>query len=341
MTKKKSTITIKDLASYVGLSVGTVSMALNDSDKIATQTKKIVKQAAKEIGFKKNPFARSLSTQSSKIIGCTVPDLTNNFYGEMIYHLQEDLEKLGYGLIVGCSNESSTQETKLIQQFIDKGVDGIITVPVSDINPDLIEIESLVNNDFPIVFISSYYRLIPQYTVMCNLEDGMYQLTKKMIEQGHRNIVIVSGKKKLIPSGNRINGFKRAMADCGLSVSDSNFLETSEVTFLGGYSAISKAYFQRKPDLVIAINDIMAMGIISNLKSQKVRIPEDVSVAGFDDISISEFQETPLTTVSQNLDKMSKEAVDLLMKRIKGQSKGFGVERVPASIVIRRSTKEL
>ena len=341
MQQSKKTVSIKDVAAYVGLSVGTVSMALNNSEKIADKTKSIVKKAAEELGFKKNPFARSLSTQSSGMVGCIVPDLTNNFYGEMIAHLQADLAELGYGLVVGCSNESSRLENKLIEQFLDKGVDGIISVPVSEVEPDLTEIKKLIQRDYPIVFISSYYREIPRYTVMCDLKDGMYKLAKNMFEQGHRNFVIITGNKKLVPSGERVDGLMKAVKEFDIKVDDSNFIEADKVTFIGGYSAINDIYNEKKPDLVLAINDIMAMGIISSLKSQKVRIPEDVSVTGFDDIAIAAFQETPLTTVSQSLNQMSKRAVKLLLDRINKESQEFGVDRVPAEVVLRKSTKSI
>lgn len=341
MQQSKKTVSIKDVAAYVGLSVGTVSMALNNSEKIADKTKSIVKKAAEELGFKKNPFARSLSTQSSGMVGCIVPDLTNNFYGEMIAHLQADLAELGYGLVVGCSNESSRLENKLIEQFLDKGVDGIISVPVSEVEPDLTEIKKLIQRDYPIVFISSYYREIPRYTVMCDLKDGMYKLAKNMFEQGHRNFVIITGNKKLVPSGERVDGLMKAVKEFDIKVDDSNFIEANKVTFIGGYSAINDIYNEKKPDLVLAINDIMAMGIISSLKSQKVRIPEDVSVTGFDDIAIAAFQETPLTTVSQSLNQMSKRAVKLLLDRINKESQEFGVDRVPAEVVLRKSTKAI
>lgn len=341
MQQSKKTVSIKDVAAYVGLSVGTVSMSLNNSEKIADKTKSIVKKAAEELGFKKNPFARSLSTQSSGMVGCIVPDLTNNFYGEMIAHLQADLAELGYGLVVGCSNESSRLENKLIEQFLDKGVDGIISVPVSEVEPDLTEIKKLIQRDYPIVFISSYYREIPRYTVMCDLKDGMYKLAKNMFEQGHRNFVIITGNKKLVPSGERVDGLMKAVKEFDIKVDDSNFIEADKVTFIGGYSAINDIYNEKKPDLVLAINDIMAMGIISSLKSQKVRIPEDVSVTGFDDIAIAAFQETPLTTVSQSLNQMSKRAVKLLLDRINKESQEFGVDRVPAEVVLRKSTKAI
>jgi len=337
----KHNLTIKDLAAHVGLSVGTVSMALNDSEKIAKSTRDRVKKEAEELGFKKNPFARSLSLQTSGLIGCTVPDLSNNFYSEMIFHLQAELNKRGYILLIGCTNESSREENNLINQFIDRGVDGIITVPVSDSSLDLDEIRKLVDSDFPIVFISAYYRDIPRYTVMCDLKDGMYQLTKKMVEGGHRNIVLVTGRKDHVASMERVAGFRKAIDEMNIPSISYSFIESEKVTFLGGYSAINNVYFEKKPDLVMAINDIMAMGIISSLKSQNVRIPDDVSVSGFDDISIAEFQETPLTTVSQSMKEMCSSAVSLLIKRISGKDKDSGVTYVPSFVVERKSTKSI
>ena len=248
---------------------------------------------------------------------------------------------LGYILLIGCTNESSREENNLINQFIDRGVDGIITVPVSDSSLDLDGIRKLVDSDFPIVFISAYYRDIPRYTVMCDLKDGMYQLTKKMVEGGHRNIVLVTGKKDHVASMERVAGFRKAIDEMNIPSISYSFIESEKVTFLGGYSAINNVYFEKKPDLVMAINDIMAMGIISSLKSQNVRIPDDVSVSGFDDISIAEFQETPLTTVSQSMKEMCSSAVSLLIKRISGKDKDSGVTYVPSFVVERKSTKSI
>ncbi len=337
----KSAITIKDVATHVGFSVGTVSMALNNSEKIKPSTRAIIQQAAEELGFRKNPFGRSLSTQSSGLVGCIVPDLTNNFYGEMIYHLQEEFNKAGYGIVVGCSNEKSVTENDLIQRFIDKGVDGIITVPVSDPNVKLENIKDLVKKGYPIVFISSYYSEIPRYTVMCDLAEGMYQLTKLLIDQGHKNIVIVTGRKGHTPTDERLAGFNRALKEKGITLDPSCYIESSKQTFLGAYSAINDVYLEKRPDLVVAINDIMAMGIISSLKTQNLRIPEDVSVTGFDDIAISAFQETPLTTVSQSIKEMCREATKLMLERMKGNAEDVGVIKVTPHVVERRSTKNL
>lgn len=334
----KKNITIKDVAAYTGLSVGTVSMALNNSEKIAPKTKEIVAKAVAELGFRKNPFGKFLSTKTSKTIGCIVPDITNQFYGEMVAFLQQELEKRDYGLVIGFANENSVQESKLITQFIDRGVDGIISVPVADSKHDISQIKQLYEEDFPIVFIAAYYKDLPYYTVMADLEDGMYQLTKEFLNRGYRNIVCVVGDEELVPTGDRIKGFKKAFQDAGVELKHNSMIKANNVTYIGGYSAIVNEMFSREsPEVIFTINDIMAMGVINALRTRGKHIPEDIRVAGFDDISMASYLETPLTTVNQSVKEMCKQTVELLMQRINGETPDKGIRKIPTSVVIRAS----
>lgn len=337
VSMSKKPITIKDVASYTGLSVGTVSMALNDSEKIANKTKQVVTRAAKELGFKKNPFALSLSTKQSRIIGCIVPDITNQFYGEMVGFLQKELVERDYGLIVGFANEDRIQEARLITQFIDRGVDGIISVPVTDPKHDIAQIQTLYEDSFPIVFISAYYRSIPYATVMADLEDGMYQLTSWILNKGYKNISYVSGNLSLIPSSERLDGVKRAFRDADLTFSNSQIFQASGVTYLSGYEAVTALDMQHKPEVIFSVNDIMAIGIINALRAKKIQVPEDIMVAGFDDISQAAFLETPLTTVSQSLELMCKKTIDLLLQKLAGKTEFNGITKVPTTLKIRKS----
>lgn len=335
--RMKKSVTIKDVAAYTGLSVGTVSMALNGSTKVAEKTKKTVEMAVKELGFRKNPFARSLSTKTSKIIGCIVPDITNQFYGEMVGHLQKELVERDYGMIVGFANEDRNQEARLISQFIDRGVDGIISVPVTDPKHDISQIRSLYEESFPLVFISAHYRDIPHYTVMADLEDGMYQLTFRFLKEGYRNIACVFGNLNLIPSSERLKGVKRAFDEAGVKFDSSCIYQANGVTYFGGYSVVSNFNEQKMPDVILAINDIVAMGIISALRTKGLKVPEEIKVAGFDDISNAAFLETPLTTVSQSIELMCKETVKLLLNRLAGKNTFTGIQKVPTELRIRES----
>lgn len=332
--------TIKDVAALAGVSVGTVSMALNDSVKISPKTKQSVLDAVDKLDYRRNPFARSLSLSSSRSIGFLIPDLTNPFFGVMAGCLQQSVEARKNSLMFGLTNESSAREARLVDQFLDHGVDGLVIVPVIEDNPDLTHVYSLLQREFPLVFLSSHYHAIPQHCVMADLAFGSYELTGHLLDTGHKRIIIVSGNRSLIPFKERIAGFYRAFQERDISVDDSQIVIADGMSYHGGYTAIAKVFDVLKPDAIIAINDVMAMGIISHLRANGIRVPEDVSVAGFDDLSISAIQETPLTTVRQPLDEMCSQAIEMLFSLMESRPVPDLPVKLPAPVMYRKSTRE-
>ncbi|MGI5174342.1 LacI family DNA-binding transcriptional regulator [Treponema sp. OMZ 840] len=336
-----SKITIKDVAAAAGVSVGTASMAINNSPRISAQTKHLVLDTVTRLNYRPNPYARSFSLSSSNTIGFLVPDLLNSFFGEMAGYLQKEVERRGKALMFGLTNESSKQEAKLTHQFIDRGIDGLIIVPVIENKPDLSHIYKLQEDNFPFVFISSYYKHISANCVMTDLYKGSYDLTLELLDSGHRYIILISGNPHLVPFAERIRGFIQAHKDRHIPFSENQIITTLSMSFQGGYDAIRKVYFARKIDAILAINDVMAMGIIGSLRACGVRIPEDVSVAGYDDISIAGLQETPLSTVHQPLDEMSRIAVDMLFRHIEGDTTITKPICLKPTLILRKSsTKE-
>ena len=333
----KRSVTIKDVAKHAGLSVGTVSMALNNSDKISEATKKAVRKAVSELGYRANPFGRFLSTNTSRSIGCLVPDLTNPFYGQLLESIQREVEARGISLLIGLTNENSAVENKLINQFIDQGVDGIMMIPSTDTKRDISLIKKLLDDKFPLSFISSYYPELPVNTVMSDLKMGSYLMTKHLISSGQKKIVLVSGNKEFVQFDERISGYKESLKEAGLDFGPSWIIESDVVTYQGGYNAVQGVYEEKEPDAIMAINDVMAMGIISQMRAHGVRVPEDVSVAGYDDLSISAIQETPLSTVKQNFSLMGREAVNMLFRLISGGERE-GIIRTSVELVLRKST---
>ena len=332
-------ITIKDVAALAGVSVGTASMALNDSPKVSAETKKNVMAVVQKLGYRRDPYARSLSLSSSRSIGFLAPGFRNPFFGEVAEALQLAVEERNNSLMFGITNDSTEQEAKIVDQFLDRGVDGLIIIPAEDSEPDLSHIRNLLNHDFPLVFLTGYYPEIPFHAVMADLAEGSYELTKGMLLAGLRNIIMIAGNPALIPFRERIEGFRRALDECGAAFDESKVIISDGMSYEGGYAAIDKVYDEIKPDGIIAINDVMAMGVISRLRSKGIRVPEDVSVAGYDDISVSSIQETPLTTVEQPIALMCSEAVDMLFAIMEGRAAPEGVVRLPVSVRHRRSAK--
>ena len=331
--------TIKDVAALAGVSVGTASMAINDSPRISEDTKKLVREAVQKLDYRRNPFARSLSTSFSRTIGCLIPDFQNPFFGELAGYLQEEVDSRGYGLLLGLTNRSCAIEAKAIDKLLDHGVEGLLIVPV-DVGPlNLSHIHKLAQNHFPMVFVSSFYKQIPMNYVMTQLQEGSYLLTRHLLEQGYRSIVIVSGDPNQVPFEQRIAGFYQAYREFNLEISPSQVIRASGNSFQGGYEAIEMALHNGKPDAVEAINDVMAMGIISRLKAKGYKVPEDIAVAGYDDLSISGIQETPLSTVKQPLQEMAHEGVSMLFQLIRNREESQKSIILSPNLVLRKSTE--
>ena len=332
-------VTIKDVATLAGVSVGTVSMVLNNSPKVSEEKRAIVHIAIEKLSYRRNPYARSLSLSTSRTIGFLAPGFTNPFFGAMAASLQNAVSKRGYSLMLGLTDKSSEQEARLVDQFLDHGVDGLLIIPVEEPNPKLNHIYNLIKTKFPCVFISSYYKGLKKNCVMTELYEGSYLMTSYLLDHEYKSLVLVAGNPEVITFQERINGFKQAFFDRGMIAKDSQIVEASGMSFQGGYDSISKVLSTLNPDAILAINDVMAMGIISSLKASGINVPEDVAVAGFDDLSISAIQETPLTTVRQPMDEMCNKAVDLLFDLINGNP---GIEEplyIQPEIVLRKSTE--
>lgn len=331
--------TIKDVAALAGVSVGTVSMAINDSPKISEGTKKLVREAVLKLDYRRNPFARSLSTSSSRTIGCLIPDFQNPFFGELAGYLQEEVDAKGYSLMLGLTNRSCEIEARMIDKFLDHGVEGLLIVPVDAGPLQLSHIHKLAQNHFPMVFVSSFYKQIPMNYVMTALQEGSYLLTKHLLDKGYNSIMLVSGDTDQVPFEQRIAGFHQAHQEKKLEVSPNQIVQAAGTSFLGGYKAVEQAMLQCSPDAVEAINDVMAMGIISSLKARGYKVPEDIAVAGYDDLSISGIQETPLSTVKQPLEAMAQASVSMLFRLIKNRMEIQKCVLLSPSLVLRKSTE--
>ena len=305
-------ITIKDVAAMAGVSVGTVSMTLNNSPKISEATKKNVMEIVEKLGYRRDPYARSFSLSSSRSIGFIAPGFVNPFFGEVAEALQATVEEKNNSLMFGISNDSAKQEAKLIDQFLDRGVDGLIIIPAEDVHPDLTQIKRLLSESFPMVFLTSYYKELPYHTVMADLASGSYELTRSFISAGLKNIIIITGSPDLIPFSERIYGFRRAFDEVGLPFDESRVIISDGMSYEGGYAAIDRIFDERKPDGILAINDMMAMGAMKAFSEAGMEIGKDVLVVGFDNILIGEYLQTPLSTIDSNIALETKKYVSYI-----------------------------
>lgn len=330
--------TIKDIARIAKVSVGTVSMALNEKPGVNEETRKKILAIAEELNYKPNLYARYLTNQKTNLIGLIVTDITNPFFGNMIDMIQKNLDKHGYDTMLGISRGSVSEEKKIIQKFIDMQVGGVIAVPSHNPMPDLKHYQALLKQNIFCYFVTSYYPNIDIPCIMTDLSDGAYQLVRYLLDTGHRQIVYITGNLSVPVSSLRVNGYISAYREAGLSYQE-DWIIPAEVTLEGGYTATEQILQNLKPDAIITVNDFMAMGVLKCLKEHNLKVPEDISVAGYDDLVYTSMLETPLTTVHQPLDQICQRVVTTFLEQQSGQNNTIEKVLLKPHLVIRESSK--
>lgn len=332
-------IKLEDIAKEAKVSVATVSLALNNSKLVKEETRNRIKKIAKDLGYSPNAMARGLAKRRSETIGLIVPDIESAYYGKLVRCIDEYVREMGYGLILAISNDKPDVERRIIKNFISQRVEGIIITPINKINHDVNYIKELNKHEIPYIFVTAPYPEIKAPCVMVDLEDGTYKLVKYLLNLGHRNIIFLAGSPKVVTTAYRINGYIKAFREADFEVDERNFIECSRINYEYACEITNKLLRDRQDiDAIITINDMMAVGVVNTLKEHKIRIPENISVAGYDNTLFSTISPVPVTTVSQDIEKMSWNAVNMLVNIIKNNDKKVESIFIKPELVIREST---
>jgi len=337
-------ITLKDIAKRAGVSEATVSLVLNNKSVVNVHTKERVLKCMEEMNYKPNPFARGLALQKSMTIGLVCPDSENPYYGRLMKLLGHYCQQYGYSLVFGVSDNNPDIEAKIIANFLENHYDGIIILPLNIMKNTHPVFQEIKEKHFPMVFCTSYYKGFQADCVLTDYAEGSYQLTRHLLEQGHRELwYFVAGDKRIPVSGQRIAGYKRAYAERGISVSRDWIIECNDTSIEYAYEKAKELLSARqRPDGILALNDYMAYGIKRAILECGCRIPEDISLAGYDDVFYQFIAEQPLTTVHQELESLALNSVNLLMKRIDKKFESLApIQKViTPSLVIRSTTRK-
>lgn len=334
-------VTIKDVAKAAQVSVATASMAINNRPGIKKETRDKVVSVAKELHYYPDYSARSLVTRDSNSLGLIIPEIQNPFYSAIVDYMTQLAEERGYQMLLAISNNSSQQEKAYIEMFLSKRVKGIIIVPMIANNPDIGHIDMIRNSGVPLVFCTENYGDCKEATVMCDFVKGEYDITKYLIEKGLKVFSFVSTKMNVKFAKLRYEGFLAAIQEAGLTVDQDRIFLLDHPRYPEAYQ-ITDQIIQNLPEAIVCINDIMTIAILKRLYERGIKIPADVSLAGFDDMMFSELVQKPLTTVRHPLDKICKMSMDLLEEQMKNGSlteeKQGKVYLIEPQLVIRETT---
>ncbi len=328
--------TQKDVARAAGVSQATVSMVLSGGGaSIPAETWERITKAAKDLGYVPNRFAQALKTSRTMTIACIVPDITNPFYPSLIRGIQSVADGQNYDVITVNTDGTPERERHFLDWARQGRVDGVVgvffTLKAKDFNP-------LVEAGVPIVRIESSKKRggeIPIDDIYVDSRAAAQTVTEYLLGLGHKRIALVAGRGG--PQAHRIEGYRKALTKFGHPdhvVIDDEFSEMGGVraaeSILGG---------DFRPTAIFAANDLMAIGVMQSLRERGIRIPEDIAVVGFDDISAAKLVTPTLTTVAQFQWKMGERAAQTLMDRLRGEKTGAGTAvEMPFDLIVRGST---
>lgn len=323
---------IQEVAKMAGVSPSTVSRALNGFPGISEKTRQKVIEIAKKLNYKPNYRGQILTTKSTKNIGLLITDITNPFFPELVRGAEETASESGYTILLGNTSESIDKETSYLEFFSRGPVDGVI-ISASRISNE--HIISLAEEGLPIVVINRILEHPKISYVSTDMEKGGYIATKHLIELGHTKIAFINGPSHSEAAERRLSGYKKALAESKIRY-DSKLVSFNVPVAESGYKEATRLLnTEDPPTAIFTYNDLMAFGVIRAVKDLGVRIPDDLSIVGYDDIFFSSFTDPPLTTIRQPKEKLGKKAVELLLKLMKGERQGILVE---PELIIRNTT---
>lgn len=313
-------VSIKTIAAACGVSIATVSKALNDHSDVSEATKQLVRETAKELGYLPNSQARALKTNKTFNLGVLFVDkaesgLTHNYFASVLDSFKVEAEKMGYDITFISKNLDSFSMTYL-EHCKYRNVDGVVIACVDFSQPDVLE---LINSDFPIATID--FTGHEKISIVSDNINGMRELVEHIISKGHKKIAYIYGDPSEVTS-NRLESYKKALSDAGIEIRE-DYLVKGKF-----HDPVSTEEHTKKllslpdpPSCIIAPDDFSAIGTINAIESMGLSIPNDISIAGYDGIFLSQVLKPKLTTVRQDTKAIGKEAASLLINLIKKQIK--------------------
>ncbi|MFJ7978041.1 LacI family DNA-binding transcriptional regulator [Peribacillus sp. NPDC096379] len=329
-------VTIKDVAREANVSIATVSRVINGKDRVKKETRLKIEKAIKKLNFRPDQAARTMIMKETKTIGLMIPVLTNEYWAGLSEVIQDTLGEKGYTLIIGSDNMNPDKQEALFNVFQERKVDGIIVGSVLS-DKTVKHVDDLKQEGTPIVSLYPFYS-----NVNCVTGDhvqGAMDAVQHLLQLGHRKIAYIGAAST---SDYREMGYRNALMMSSIKMDESIIIKTNDMVRKFshyGYESINKL-IESKGEFtaVFCANDLMAIGAIKALKEAGIKVPEDVAVVGFDDISMAGLYQPSLTTVQQPIKEMGKATVDMLLELILHKDEPIAKKvTFPMKLIVRES----
>ena len=332
---RKPRVTVRDLARDLGMSVATVSRAFHEHVTIAAATRSQVLKRAAELGYRPNPFARSLITKRTYIAGVVAADITNPFYPEVLTRLTEQLQTIDMNVMLFTAGPSrSIDEALRLLLHYQPDIAIMLAATLSS------EAAAACRRaGTPVVFFNRYAADHKSFAVTCDNARGGREVADHLIDRGHKRLAFVAGRPDASTNVDRWKGFRARSVARGIPSPLRE--EAGSFGYQAGYAAACRLFSgAERPDAVFGANDILAIGVMDAARREfGLKIPEDLSIVGFDDIAMASWPPYCLTTVRQPIDAMIESTAGLVQRLTRGSGEQPKVTRIPGELVERGTTR--
>lgn len=335
--------TIKQVAEKAGVSIQTVSRVLNDRPDVSPETRQRVKRVIDELAYQPYAIARGLASKRTYTLGLVASDFSDYWFSQVVTGAEMEAHEHGYFFMLGSTGCGPQDEPKFLRLLTQRHVEGILFVRAGCLK-DLEHLHNLQQSGIPVVSTGFYLPEADFSVVEVNNIDGGRKATQYLIDLGHTEIAMITGPTGWKSVSDRTQGYMQALESTGITADPNLIVYNDNWLHRSGYEAM-KELLRRKRSFsaLFAQNDRMARGAISSLNEAGRRVPQDVSIVGYDDIPEAEFSNPPLTTIRQPMQEVGKAAARLLMQMIEDpqvtpQQILFGTELVIRSSCIQRQT---
>jgi DNA-binding LacI/PurR family transcriptional regulator len=333
--KAPGKLDIRTVAQLAHVSIATVSRTINGVSTVNASMAKRVWEAIEQLDYFPNTQARALVSGRSRLLGLIVSEITNPFFPELIQGFEDIAVEHGYEILISSTNYDPRRMSLCIRRMLERRAEGVAIMTFGVEKPLL---EQLAERNVPLVFVDVGPERPGISLLRVDYRYGIQQAVEHLAGLGHRDIAFISGPRRLHSAQSRLTAFTKSIEDCGLSVNPAWLLE-GDHTMEGGTAAMGELLKRRPmPTAVMCSNDMTAIGVLHKLYRAGLKVPDDLSVIGFDDIHIAQVTIPPLTTIQMSCFELARAAVTALRAHREEGLQPQRIYKIPTRLIVREST---
>lgn len=326
---------IGKIAKRARVSTATVSRTINGSDKVTPDTAERVWKVVRSLGYQPNSYARALVSGKSRMLGLIISDIVNPFFPELVRSFEEIALENGYEVIVANTGYDPERMARGVGRMLERKAEGVAVI-TSEMGEDFLA--QIAERRIPIVFLDTARVGARVSKIKVDYSQGINEAVEHIAKLGHKRIAFISGPAELRSAETRRNAFLKSLHHYGV-LPDKNYIQTGNHRIEGGEAAMERLLaLPHRPTAVLTSNDLTAMGVLRAIYNAKLRVPENISVVGFDDIEFSEFTQPALTTVRLSRKEVAEKAFSALATLISGKSGRGRQYDIETHLIVRDST---